>query len=64
MYEMFEFLHGAHYATCIELNYFYFFVFGFGGILFVSCETVCGCGWLSGDGEVNERGWVILGGGA
>ena len=35
-----EFLHCAPYAICVELNYFYFFVFCFGGILFVSC----GCG--------------------
>ena len=27
MYEMFEFLHGAPYAFCVELKYFYFFVF-------------------------------------
>ena len=26
-YEMFEFLHGAPYAICIELKYFNFFVF-------------------------------------
>ena len=31
----FEFLHGAPYAICVELKYFYFFVFCFGGILFV-----------------------------
>ena len=24
MYEMFEFLHGALYAICLELNYFLF----------------------------------------
>ena len=39
-----------------ELKYFYFFVFCFGGILFLSCVTVCeGVG-----GE--ELGWVVLGG--
>ena len=27
MYEMFEFLHGDPYAICVELKYFYFFVF-------------------------------------
>ena len=36
MYEMFEFPHGVPYVICIELKYFYFFVFCFGGILFVS----------------------------
>ena len=45
VYEMFEFLHGAPYAICVELKYLYFFVFCFGGILFVSCVTLCGCGW-------------------
>ena len=45
MYEMFEFLHGAPYAICVELFFFNFVVFCFGGILFVSCVTVCGCGW-------------------
>ena len=44
MYDMFEFLHGAPYAICVELKYLYFFVFCFGGILFVSCVTGCGCG--------------------
>ena len=48
MYQMFELLHGAPYAICVELKYFYFFVFCFGGILFVSCVTVCGCGWWGG----------------
>ena len=55
MYEMVEFLHSAPYAICVELKYFYLFVFCFGGILFVSCVTVCGCGW---GGE--ELGWVVL----
>ena len=47
MYEMFEFLHGAPYAICVELKYFYFFVLCvlFWRFLFVSCVTVCGCGW-------------------
>ena len=27
MYEMFEFLNGTLYAMCVELKYFYFFVF-------------------------------------
>ena len=48
----FEFLRGAPYAICVDLKYFYLFVFCFGGILMVSCVTVCGCGWWSGDGEV------------
>ena len=55
MYEMFEFLHGAPYDICIELIFYYFFVFCFGGILFVSCVTMCGCGWWSGYGEVKSR---------
>ena len=58
MYEMFEFLHGFHYAICIELKYLYFFVFCFGGILFVSCVTACG--WWSGDGEVKSGGGVWM----
>ena len=45
MYEMFEFLHGVPYAICVELKYLYFIVFCFGGILFVSCVTMCGCVW-------------------
>ena len=48
MYEMFEFLHGAPYAICVELKYFYLFVFCFGCILFVSCVKVCGSGWGGG----------------
>ena len=48
VYEMFEFLHGAPYAICVELKYFFVCVFCFGGILFVSCVTVCGCGWGGG----------------
>ena len=41
MYEMFEFLHGARYAICVELKSFFFFVFCFGGIFvcFV-CDSV------------------------
>ena len=58
MYEMFQFLHGAPYAICVELKYLYLFVFCFGGILFVSCVTVCGCGWQNGDEEVKSwDGW-------
>ena len=54
MYEVFEFLHRARYAICVELKYFYLFLFCFGCILFVSCVTVCGCGW----GEVKSwDGW-------
>ena len=52
VYEMFKFLHGAPYAICIDLKYYYLFVFCFGGILFVSCVT--GCGWWSDDGEVKS----------
>ena len=51
VYEMFEFLNGALYAICVELKYFYFFVFCFGGLLFVSSVTVCGCGWRVGFGD-------------
>ena len=36
---MFQFFHGAPYA----------FVFCFGGLLFVACVGVCGCG--------DVRGW-------
>ena len=43
-HEMLEFIHGAPYAVCVELKNFYLFVFCFGGLLFVSCVTVCGCG--------------------
>ena len=39
-HEMLEFLHGAPYAVCVELNNFYLFVFCFGGFLFVSCAGV------------------------
>ena len=42
--EMLEFLHGAPYAICVELNNFYLFVFCFGGLLFVSCVGLCGFG--------------------
>ena len=42
----FEFLHGAPHAVCVELNNFYLFVFCFGGLLFVSTVTVCGCGGM------------------
>ena len=40
---MFEFLHGAPYAVCVELKNFYLFVFCFGSLLFVSCVRVCEC---------------------
>ena len=51
-------------VICVELKYFYFFVFCFGGILYVSCVTVCGCGWWSGDGELKSwDGWCWGGGG-
>ena len=54
-----ELLHGAPYAICVELKYLYFFVFCFGGILFVSCVTVCGSRWgVCGE----ELVWVVLGG--
>ena len=45
MYKMFEFLNGAPYVICVQLKYFYFFVFCFEGILFVLCVTMCECGW-------------------
>ena len=44
MHEMLKFFHGAPYAVCVELKNFYLFVFCFGGLLFVSCVGVCGCG--------------------
>ena len=44
MYEVFEFLHCALYVICVELKYFYVFVFCFGGILFLSCVTMCRSG--------------------
>ena len=40
---MFEFLHGAPYAVCVELKMFYLFMC-FGGLLFVSCVPVWGGG--------------------
>ena len=43
-HEMLEFLQGAPYAVCVELKNFYLFLFCFGGLLFVSCVGVCGCG--------------------
>ena len=46
---MFKFFHGAPYAVCVELKNFYLFVFCFGGLLFVVCVGVCGCG--------DVRGW-------
>ena len=58
MYCAHEFLHGAPYAVCVELKHFYLFVFGFGGLLFVLCVTVCGCGvamWRAGKGAVWRR---------
>ena len=39
-----KFFHGAPYAVCVELKNVYLFVFCFGGLLFVSCVGVCGCG--------------------
>ena len=58
---MLEFLHGAPYAICVELKYIYFFVFCFGGILFVSCLTVCrcgcGCGCMGGGELKSWDGW-------
>ena len=39
VYEMFEFLHGAPYAICVELKYFYFFVFWRYFVCFV-CDNV------------------------
>ena len=51
-HKMLKFFHGAPYAVCIELKNFYLFVFCFGGLLFVSCVGVCGCG---------ELGWMLLG---
>ena len=47
-------------SGCVELKYFYFFVFCFGGILFVSCVTVYGCGWGCWWGG-EDLGWVVLG---
>ena len=46
---MFKFFHGAPYAVCVELKNFYLFVFCFGGLLFIACVGVCGCG--------DVRGW-------
>ena len=43
-HERLKFFHGAPNAVCVELNNFYLFVFCFGGLLFVSCVGVCGCG--------------------
>ena len=48
--DMFKFFHGAHYAVCVALKNFYLFVFCFGGLLFVACVRVCGCG--------DVRGWI------
>ena len=45
-HEMLEFLPGAPYAVCVELKNFHLFVFCFGGLLFVSCLGVWGCGEL------------------
>ena len=39
-HEMLKFFHGAPYAVCVELNYFFLF----GGLLLVSCVGVCGAG--------------------
>ena len=46
---MFKFFHDAPYAVCVELKNFYLFVFCFGGLLFVACVGVRGCG--------DVRGW-------
>ena len=43
-HEMLKFFHGAPYAVCVELINCHLFVFCFGGLLFVSCVGVCGCG--------------------
>ena len=48
-HDMITFFHGVPYAVCVELKYFYIFVFCLGGLLFVSCVGVCGCG--------DVRGW-------
>ena len=58
-HEMLEFLHGTPYAVYVELKNLYLFVFCFGGILFVSCVTVCGWGGVVGD--VDVLGLVLLG---
>ena len=42
---MFKYFHGAPYVVCVELKN----VFCFGGLLFVACVGVCGCG--------DVRGW-------
>ena len=44
MYEMFEFLHGAHYAICVDLKFFYFFCFGLEVFCIVSCVRL----WVRG----------------
>ena len=61
-HEILEFLHGAPYAVCVDLKNCYLFVFCFGGLLFVSCVTVCRCGW-GWWWLCEELGWVLLGGG-
>ena len=43
-HELLKFFHGDSYAVCVELKNCYLFVFCFGGLLFVSCVGVCGCG--------------------
>ena len=35
------------FYVCVELKNFYLFVFCFGGLLFVACVGVCGCGGLA-----------------
>ena len=57
-HDMLEFLHGAPYAVCVELKNFYLFVFCFGGLLFVSCVTVCRYGW-GWWWRCEELGWVL-----
>ena len=41
---MLKFFYGAPYAVCVELKNFYLFLFYVGGLLFVSCVEVYGCG--------------------
>ena len=44
---VFEFLHGAPYAVCVEEFLSLCFVLE---VLFVSCVAVCGCGCCWGEG--------------
>ena len=50
MYEMFEFLHGAPYAICIELKCFYLCLC----VLFWRHFVCFVGGWWSGDGGVKS----------